>query len=84
MYRHWGDLRERYDIDYVRMKTIYDGKEQWASLDVEYDSPKEMYNIMREGNRVLTTQVPYDEFEHTNSLEWSEYSLRKKFARFDG
>lgn len=30
------DLREEYDIDYARMLTIYDGKEQWASLDFEY------------------------------------------------
>ncbi len=57
------DLREKYDIDYVRMKTVYDGKETWASLDFEYYTPKELYDIMRAGNRVLTTQVPTEEFE---------------------
>ena len=57
------ELREQYDIDYARMKTVYDGKEEWASLDFEYYTPKELYDIMRAGNRVLTTQVPPDEFE---------------------
>lgn len=56
------DLREKYDIDYARMKTVYDGKEQWASLDFEYYTPKQLYDIMRKGNRILTTQVPPDEF----------------------
>ncbi len=57
------ELRERYDIDYARMKTSYNEKEQWASLDFEYYTPKELYDIMREGNRVFTTQVPAEEFE---------------------
>ncbi|MCQ2572611.1 MAG: DegV family protein [Treponema sp.] len=57
------DLREKYDIDYVRMKTVYEGKETWASLDFEYYTPKELYDIMRAGNRVFTNQVPTEEFE---------------------
>ncbi len=57
------ELREKYDIDYARMKTVYEGKEEWASLDFEYYTPQELYNIMREGKRVLTTQVPPEEFE---------------------
>ena len=66
-----SDLRTRYDIDYARMKTVYEGKEQWASLDWEYYAPKELYDIMRAGNRVMTAQVPADEFERvfTNYLE---------------
>lgn len=56
-------LREKYDIDYLRMKTIMDGKEQWASLDFEYYSPKELYDYIRAGNRVYTDQVPTAEFE---------------------
>ena len=56
-------LRERYGIDYVRMKTVYQGKEQWASLDYAYYTPRQLYDIMRAGNRVLTTQVPTEEFE---------------------
>ncbi len=57
------DIRDKYDIDYVHMRTVYEGKETEASLDWEYYSPKELYDIMRAGNRVLTTQVPQDEFE---------------------
>ena len=57
------DLREKYDIDYVRMKTIMNGKETDASLDWEYYSPKELYDYLRRGERVLTAQVPQAEFE---------------------
>ncbi len=56
------DLREKYDIDYARMKTVYNGKEEWANLDFESYTPKQLYDIMRNGNRILTTQVPPDEF----------------------
>lgn len=56
-------LREQYAIDYARMKTIQDGQEQWASLDFEYYTPRELYDTMRAGNRVLTAQVPTEEFE---------------------
>jgi len=57
-----GDIRKQYDIAYARMNTEYDGKELPASLDWEYYTPKELYDVMRAGNRVLTTQVPVDEF----------------------
>lgn len=57
------DLRDKYDIDYARMCTVYEGKETSASLDWEYYTPQELYGIMRAGNRVLTTQVPVHEFE---------------------
>lgn len=65
------DLRDLYHIDYAKMNTVYEGKETPASLDWEYYSPKELYNLMRAGNRVLTTQVPADEFKaiFTNYLE---------------
>ncbi len=56
-------IRTRYGIDYARMKTIRDGKEQWASLDFEYYTPRELYDTMRAGNRVLTAQVPTEEFD---------------------
>lgn len=62
------DLRERYDLDYARMLTIYDGKQQWASLDFEYYTPKELYDLMRAGNRVKTAQVPTEEFERIFTL----------------
>lgn len=57
------ELLEKYDIDYARMNTVYEGKETEASLLWEYYSPKELYGIMRDGNRVTTTQVPAVEFD---------------------
>lgn len=57
------DIRVATKIDYVRMKTIYNGEETWASLDFEYYTPKTLYDIMRNGERVLTTPVPAEEFE---------------------
>lgn len=56
------ELLEKYDIDYARMNTVYNGKETPASLTWEYYSPKELYDIMRNGGRVTTTQVPMEEF----------------------
>lgn len=61
------DLREQYDIDYARMKTVYNSQEQWASLDFAYYTPKELYDLMRAGNRILTTQVPPEEFHRVFS-----------------
>lgn len=57
------EIREKYDIDYVKMNTVYEGKETPASLDFEYYTPKELYDTMRNGGRVTTTQVPVSEFE---------------------
>ena len=55
-------LREQFGIDYCKMMTVYHGEETPASLDWESYSPKELYDIMRNGERVLTTQVPPEEF----------------------
>ncbi len=57
-----GELLAKYDIDYARMKTVYNGKETEASLTWEYYEPKELYDIMRRGERVMTVQVPAAEF----------------------
>ncbi len=57
-----GELLERYNIDYARMNTVRDGVETEASLTWEHYSPKELYDIMRGGNRITTTQVPAPEF----------------------
>lgn len=57
------ELREKYDIDYVMMNTVRDGKETPASLDWEFYSPKELYDVIRDGERVTTTQVPAAEFQ---------------------
>ena len=57
------ELRDRYGIDYARMYTEYREKETPASLDFEYYQPKELYDIMRGGERVKTAQVPSTEFD---------------------
>ena len=57
------DLREKYNIDYMMMNTVRDGKETPASLDWEFYSPKELYDAIRDGERVTTTMVPVAEFQ---------------------
>ncbi|MBQ7504212.1 MAG: DegV family protein [Ruminococcus sp.] len=57
------ELRDKYDIEYVKMNTVYNGEEKEANLDwVEY-TPQKFYDIMRNGERITTTQVPSQEFE---------------------
>lgn len=56
------ELRDKYSIEYVKMNTVHNEKETPASLDWEYYSPSELYDIMRGGERVTTTQVPAQEF----------------------
>ena len=57
-----ANLLNAYDIDYARMNTVYQGKETEASLTWEYYTPQKLYDTMREGERVTTTQVPIAEF----------------------
>lgn len=61
------ETREQYGIDYVAMNYIVDDVEYVASLDWESHSVKEFYDLMRNGKRVFTTQVPqnvyYDKFK---------------------
>ncbi len=56
--------REKYNIDYVRMIVKYgaDGEEKFASLDYEDVPFHEYYEIMRNGTRIYTDMVPYQEF----------------------
>ena len=65
------DLRDKYDIDYVKMNTVFNGEEKTADLDWTEYTPKEFYDIMRNGGRITTTQVPEQEFrkEFTKALE---------------
>ncbi len=59
--------REKYGVEYVAMNYIVDDVEYVASLDWESHTDKEFYDLMREGKRVFTTQVPknvyYDKFK---------------------
>lgn len=56
------DIRKQYDVDYLKMCTVEDGKESPADLDFPTYTPKELYDKMRAGKRLLTTQVPMAEF----------------------
>ncbi len=62
------ELLDKYDIDYARMNTVLDGKTTPASLSWEYYSAHELYQSIRDGNRVTTTQVPVDEFNRIFEL----------------
>lgn len=61
------ELRAKYNIEYVAMNFSIDDTEYVASLDWEFHSAKEHYDLMRAGKRVFTTQVPktvyYDSFK---------------------
>ena len=56
------ELRVKYDIDYVAMNYMLDGKEYPALLDWTSHSPKELYDFMRNGKQLSTTQVPRESF----------------------
>lgn len=56
-------FREEYNIDYVAMNITYDEKELKASLDWDEYSPKELYDLLRNGKKIKTTQVPMTVFE---------------------
>ena len=57
------ELRQQYGVEYVPMHYAVDEKEYVASLDWESHDPKAFYDLMRNGSRVYTTQVPKDYFE---------------------
>ncbi len=52
------ELRAQYGIEYVSMNYVVDDQEYGASLDWENHSVKAFYDLMRDGKRVFTTQVP--------------------------
>ena len=58
-----GELMDKYDIDYVKMNTVYEGVETPADLRWSYEDMHNLYETIRAGNRITTTQVPVEEFE---------------------
>lgn len=62
-----ADIRRKYGIDYVKMNICVEGEEIPASLDWEKYTPSELYDGMREGKRITTTQVSVATF--TEKLE---------------
>lgn len=57
------ELLEKYNIDYVQMNYVVDGEEYNASLDWAKISSREYYDLMRNGTRIQTTQVPRNVYE---------------------
>ncbi len=55
--------RERYKIDYIDMRILYEDKDIPADLDWKVLSMKEFYDLMRSGVRMRTAQVNTAEFE---------------------
>lgn len=70
-----GELLTKYDIDYAKMTTVCEGVQQEASLLWEYYSPKELYDKIRSGIRVTTTQVPPEEFTRIFDLYINDYDI---------
>ena len=57
------ELLKKYDIDYVKMNTVFEGKTSPALLEWTAEDVHAFYEIMRSGKRITTTQVPVDEFQ---------------------
>lgn len=57
-----GELLEKYNIDYAKMRYTYSGTEKEAILTWSEEQIHELYNVMRAGERVTTAQVPHDEY----------------------
>lgn len=70
-----GELLTKYDIDYAKMTTVCEGVQQEASLLWECYSPKELYDKIRNGIRVTTTQVPPEEFTRIFDLYINDYDI---------
>ena len=70
-----GELLTKYDIDYAKMTTVCEGVQQEASLLWEYYSPKELYDKIRNGIKVTTTQVPPEDFTRICDLYINDYDI---------
>ena len=57
-----GELLEKYGIDYAKMRYTYKGVENEAILTWSEEKIHELYNVMRDGERVTTAQVPAEEY----------------------
>ena len=57
-----GELLEKYNIDYAKMRYTYNDTEKVAKLTWSEEEIHELYNVMRDGTRVTTAQVPHEEY----------------------
>lgn len=58
------DLLQKYNIEYLRMNYVVDDREYEATLDWADISSAEYYDLMRNGVRIQTTQVPRNVIEN--------------------
>ena len=58
-----GELLSKYNIDYAKMSTVYQGEESPAKLTWSAKEAHDLYDIMRKGNRITTAQVSVEEFQ---------------------
>lgn len=57
-----AELLEKYNIDYVKMNTVEDGVQSPAELTWSYEDAHRLYDTIRSGKRITTTQVSVEEF----------------------
>lgn len=58
-----SNFRTKYDVDYVPMSFVVDGKIYDANLDWKPFSAKEFYDLMRDGKRITTAQVNVETYK---------------------
>ena len=58
-----GEQLSKYNIDYVKMTTVFEGIETPAKLTWTAKEAHDFYNVMRNGNRINTSQVSMEEFQ---------------------
>lgn len=56
------DVREQFDIDYIPMHMMVEGKEYFADIDFNDINYKDFYKILRDGTRITTAQITAYEF----------------------
>ena len=66
------ELLEKYEIEYLQMNYVVDGKEYNATLDWKQVSSKDYYDMMRNGIRIQTTQVPRNVIEDAFNAKLDE------------
>lgn len=57
------ETRKKYNLDYLRMGVVVDGKEHYADLDWNEYSAEDFYGWLRKGCKVKTNAVSINEFE---------------------
>lgn len=57
-----GELLDKYNIDYAKMNTVYQGNTTQADLRWTKEDAHKFYDTIRKGERITTTQVPVEEF----------------------